>query len=98
MHIVSGDISYVCGAPVAMHSAGQNIVEVSVTYSELVAAGQVAQYMLFVMILMDSIGLKVKKPILFNVDNKGAVDLINNWSCGGRTRHMEAIMLCFKRT
>ena len=34
-------------------------------------------------------GLKVKKPMILHVDNKGAVDLANNWSVGGRTRHVE---------
>ena len=45
--------------------------------------------MLFVMRLMESIGLKVQKPMELFVDNKGAVDLANNWSIGGRTWHME---------
>ena len=34
-------------------------------------------------------GLKVKKPMLSHVDNKGTKDLANNWSCGGRTRHVQ---------
>ena len=34
-------------------------------------------------------GLKVKKPMILNVDNKGAKDLRDNWSVGGRTRHVE---------
>ena len=32
-------------------------------------------------------GLKVKKPMILEVDNKGAIDLSHNWSVGGRTRH-----------
>ena len=31
-----------------------------------------------------------------NVDNKGAKDTANNWSCGGRTRHVE-VRQCFLR-
>ena len=45
--------------------------------------------MLFVMHTIESLGLKVEKPMILKVDNKGAVDLINNWSVGGRTRHIE---------
>jgi hypothetical protein len=30
----------------------------------------------------------VEKPMLLEIDNKGAVDLTNNWSVGGRTRHI----------
>ena len=28
-------------------------------------------------------------PILLENDNKGAVDLANNWSLGGQTRHVD---------
>ena len=38
---------------------------------------------------MESIGLRVKKPMVLMVDNKGAKDLANNWSVGGRTRHID---------
>ena len=33
--------------------------------------------------------LKVKLPMLLDIDNKGTVDLINNWSVGERTRHVK---------
>ena len=33
--------------------------------------------------------LKVKLPMVLYVDNKGAKDLCNNWTVGGRTRHIE---------
>ena len=39
--------------------------------------------------LMESMNLRVKLPMILEVDNKGAVDLKNNFSVGGRTRHME---------
>jgi hypothetical protein len=73
-----------------MRSAGQKMVALSVTEAELVAAGQVSQDMLFVMRLMESIGLNVKKPMILTMDNKGTVDLINKWSYSGRARHMDA--------
>jgi hypothetical protein len=63
-HSVSGGITYLCGAPASMHSAGHTIATLSVTEAELVAAGQVAQAILFVVRLMESIGLKVKKPMI----------------------------------
>ena len=44
--------------------------------------------MIFVMRLAESLGLKVKKPMILYCDNKGAVDLANNWSTAGRTRHI----------
>jgi hypothetical protein len=31
----------------------------------------------------------VQLPMILEVENKGAVDLVNNYSVGGRTRHVE---------
>ena len=45
--------------------------------------------MLYCMRIVESLGLNVKKPMIPHVDNKGAVDLANNWTIGGRTRHIE---------
>jgi hypothetical protein len=64
-------------------------VTLSVTEGELVAATQCVQDMLFTMRVVELMGLKVKKPMILEIDNKGAVDLTHNWSVGGRTRHVE---------
>jgi hypothetical protein len=45
--------------------------------------------MLFDMRFIESMGLKVKKPMILEIDNKGAGDLMHNWSVGGWTRHVE---------
>eukprot|EP00957_Ditylum_brightwellii_P058826 4460065-Ditylum_brightwellii.AAC.1 len=37
-------------------------------------------------------GLQVELPMVLHMDNVGAVDLVNDWSAGGRTRHMEMCM------
>jgi hypothetical protein len=39
--------------------------------------------------IIESLGLHVQFPMILEVDNKGAVDLVNNYSVGGRTRHVE---------
>ena len=67
----------------------QKFVTLSVTEAESAAGVMVAQDMLYVYRLMDSIGLSVELPMLLEMDNKGAVDLANNWSVGGRTRHVD---------
>jgi hypothetical protein len=46
------------------------------------------QDMIHVKQLIKSMKLKVKLPMEIRVDNKGAKDLVNNWSIGGRTRHV----------
>ena len=72
-----------------MKCGQQTSVTLSVTEAELVSATQCAQDMLFIMRVLESVGLKVQKPMILKVDNKGAVDLANNWSIGGRTQHIE---------
>ena len=39
--------------------------------------------------ILESIGLKVKLPMILRLDNRGARDMMNNWTVGGRTRHIE---------
>jgi hypothetical protein len=86
---VSGTSTFLNGSPINTRSNTQKSVTLSVTEAELVAATQCAQDMLFNMRILESMGLKVKKPMILEVDNKGAVDLTHNWSVGGRTRHVE---------
>jgi hypothetical protein len=89
---VSGYSTFLCGAPVTMKSRMQGHATLSTTEAEQVSAVQCAQDMLFIMRVLESMGLKVQKPMIMEVDNKGAVDLTNNWSVGGRTRHVDVRM------
>ena len=43
---------------------------------------------LYIKHVIESLGLKVKLPMKLEMDNKGAVDLANNWSVGGRMHHI----------
>ena len=93
---VSGGSTFLNGACVAARSRMQGCVTLSVTEAEFVAGVDTAQDMLFTMRVLESMGLKVKKPMILEMDNKGAVDLANNWSSAGRTRHV-ATRICFLR-
>ena len=86
---VSGGRVFLNEAPVVFRSATQKFVTLSVTEAEAAAGVMVAQDMLHVMRLLLSLGLKVKLPMVLEMDNKGAVGLANNWSVGGRTRHVD---------
>lgn len=77
------------GVVVKMFSKMMPIVALSTTEAELFAAVLTAQDMMFVYHIVTSLGLTVELPMILYVDNKGAVDLANNWSVGGRTRHMD---------
>ena len=48
--------------------------------------------MMYVMKVLETLELKVKKPMIVEVDNKGAVDLANGWSVGGGTKHIDVRM------
>jgi hypothetical protein len=65
----------------------QKYETLSVTEAEFVAAVEVVQNLLFACRVLESIGLHVEKPIVIEVDNKGAVDLVSSWTATGRTHH-----------
>ncbi len=84
------------GAPVIFKSSTQKSVALSVCEAEQAARVLCAQDMLYVRHIIKSMGLKVKLPMILEIDNKGAVDLANNWSIGGGTRHVD-VRQCFLR-
>jgi hypothetical protein len=86
---VNGWAVWLCNAPVSFKSKMMPIVALSVTEAELFAATRCAMDMLFVMRVLNSIGLEVELPMILEIDNKGAKDLTCNCAVGGRTRHLE---------
>jgi invasion protein IalB len=72
---------------VGARSSTQKTVAMSVTEAKTSAAVQCAWDMLFTMRVVKSLGLKVTKPMILQVDNKGVHNLVYNWSIGGRTWH-----------
>jgi hypothetical protein len=83
-------------APVMHQSATQKTVTLSVTEVEINAAVLCVQGMLYAKNLIKSIGLKVKLPMILQINNKGALNLINSFSVGGRTCHIN-VRQCFLR-
>jgi hypothetical protein len=79
---------YLKGCPITFRNSTQKFVTLSVTEVESAAGVMVAHDMLYVYRLLDSIGLSVELPMLLEMDNKGAMDLANNWSMGGQTHHL----------
>jgi hypothetical protein len=80
---ISGYSVFLEEARISMKSGQQKSVTLSTAEAELVSGTQCTQDMLFVMRVIESIGMTLQ------LDNKGAVDLAINWSIGGRTRHIE---------
>ncbi len=80
-----------------MHrSAMQKTVALSSCKAELNAAVLCVQDMIYQKNKLESIGLKVEFPMVLETDNRGAIDLINSSSVGGRTRHID-VKQCFLR-
>ena len=80
---------YLDGAPVTFRNSTQKMVSLSTTKVELNAAVMGVQDSLFMKIIMKSLGVKVKLPMLASINNGRAVYIYNNWSVGERTCHME---------
>jgi hypothetical protein len=79
-----------------MRSKMMPMVALSVTEAKLFAAVMAVQDILFIMRIIESMGLRVKKLMVLEIDNKGAKDLVNNWSVGGRLRHVEEGLIVVK--
>jgi hypothetical protein len=75
--VTGGDIT-VNEAPVSMRSASQRFMCLSVTEAETAAGVTITQDMLYVFLIITSLGLKVNLPMTLRMDNKGAVDLVAN--------------------
>ena len=86
---VSGYHTTLEDVPVSARSIMQKILALSVTEAELYSAVQCAQDMLYVKHVIESLGLKVKLPMVLMVDNMATVHLANNLTAAGRTRHVE---------
>ena len=74
----------------------QRFVTLSVTEAECVAATSCAQDMMCRKRFLDSLGLKVKLPMTLEMDNKGGVDIFNNWSIAGNTRAVSVWFAYFR--
>ncbi len=78
-----------------MHrSVTQKVVALSSCKAELNAAGLCEQDMMFQRNTLESIKLKVELPMILEMDNKGAVNLVNSFSVGGCTKHIN-VKQCF---
>ena len=68
------------GAHVMFKSSTQKSVTLSVCEAEQTAGVLCTQYMICVWNVLESMGLKVKLPMIIEMDIKADVDLANNWN------------------
>jgi hypothetical protein len=90
---VTGYCVYMEEALITVKSGMQKIVALSVTEAETIAAVQCVQEMIYCKKVLESLNLKAKLPMVIEIDNKGAVDLINGWSTAGGTKHIDVRLM-----
>ena len=86
---VTGFVVYLEDTLISVKSGMQKIIALSVSEAELFALVQCVQEIMFVKKLLESMKLRVKLPIIIEVDNKATVDLVNGWNISGGTKHSE---------
>ena len=85
---VGGHSIYLNWALVAIACQMQKIVVLSVTEAELIQVVEYTQDILFVWQLLTEMDLIVDLPMILETDNKGAIDIINNWASSGQMQHI----------
>ncbi len=86
---VTGYILYLCGVPICWRSKSQKTVSLSSTEAEWIALSEAAKDVRFVVQLVESMGIEVKRPVKIRVDNVGAIFMSNNITTTGRTKHVD---------
>ena len=86
---ISGFAIYYHGALVSWKSKMQQCVTLSSTEAEYVAAAKCVSEMEFVRQVVESMGMNIQLPMTLYVDNTGAINLAENWSTTGRTKHID---------
>ncbi len=85
----SGHMVYLKGATTMFKSSTKRTVSLFTAEVETYAGVTCVQDMLYMKNVLESLRLKVKLPMVLEMDNQGAVYLANNWSVGGRTRQVD---------
>ena len=86
---VNSGATFLNGALIRMWCKMMPIIALSTCEAELYSGVLEAMDMMFCYYLVTSLGLTVELPMILYMDNTAAVSLANNWSVGGRTRHMD---------
>ena len=86
---ISGFILYLCGSPILWRSRAQRSVTLSSGESEYVALSEAAKEVKFVSMLLTSMGIKVKYPIIVRIDNVAAMFMAETENSTSRTRHVD---------
>jgi hypothetical protein len=80
---------YMNGALISWKSKSGKSVTLSSTEAEYFACSEAAKEVMFVKNVLETMGIKVKLPMIIKIDNTGAIYLANNHTAGQRTKHID---------
>jgi hypothetical protein len=86
---VSGFAIYLQGCLISWKSRKQKSVTLSSSEAEYVAISEVCAEIVFLKQVLEFMEVKLKLPIIVNVDNVGAIYLANNAVSGPRMKHVD---------
>ena len=86
---IAGFILYLMGVPISWKSKGQKGVTLSSSEAEFVALSEAAKEVKFVYQVLQSMGVKVRLPIVVRVDNIGAIFIGSNVTVSQRSKHID---------
>jgi hypothetical protein len=87
---VSGFVIFLLGVPILWQSQLQKSVSLSSSEAEYYSLSEAAKEIKFVVQILESMGIKVKKPIIVCVNNVGATFMSENVTATSRTKHVDA--------
>ena len=86
---VTGYCVYVLDCLVAWKSRSQKHVTLSSTEAEYVAVSDVCTEIMFIRMILEFLGVRVRMPIIVHCDNIGAIFLSYNAKISQRTKHID---------
>ena len=86
---VTGYIIILNGLIICWRSKGQNIITLSSTEAEYICITDMSCDMLFIIHIMEFLGMKLKLPVDVETDNTGAMFLAENEYASQRTKHID---------
>ena len=86
---IGGYVLYLNRSAIAWRSKGQKSVSLSSTEAEYRVQSDAVTEVLYVKMMLEFLGMKMRLPITVHVDNLGAIYLSNSAGTSNRTKHID---------
>ena len=87
---ITGFVLYFQGKPIIWRTQAQKTVALSSTEAEYYATSEATKEIKFILQVLESVKINVKKPIIVYLDNVGAIFVAETPSATKHTRHIDA--------